>query len=772
MKNKFKFLFALSFVTLLMGCNSEGNLNLPEISDNQNNNGNSSNNGSNTGDSTISVTGVSFTKSSFSMEIKSTYTLKATVAPANASNKNVTWSSSNTAVATISDTGVVTGISVGETTITVTTEDGHKTATCKVNVLGIGEVENSEVVEVVVPNDNINDDFAITCNDMSTISHEGNVYTLSPTTELVYSLSGKLNGRIVVDSTARVELDLNNVSITSSENSPIYIANSDDVEIKSTKDTINYIVDSRTGYTDEVEGQGEGAIYSENGDLKFTGKGKTSISSTYYDGIRTKDNLSLKNSQLKITAVNNGIRANDGIEIESGALDIECGNDGLHTKNTDISTKGNQRGNIDIVGGSILINCVSDGLDAAYNVNISGDPAIEIKTEKFSSYSGEKVSGGSNDVTTITNYFRVTSSYYKSGDKFAAYINGTWYPMTFKESTSGRSSYHVFTYQKPQDATSVQFFKFSSSQEYSTTTYTAYSDAKAFSNYGDMITVNSISGSKMSLSSWSTYSSSQGGGGFPGGPGGGGFGPGQEGNTDKAEESAKGIKADNEIHIDGGSIAITAYDDGLHTNCPTEKFENDTYSTGNLYITAGELNISASDDGIHADCDLYISGGTILVSEAYEGIEGNTINISGGDVTVFASDDGVNAASGKKSPAITVSGGRLDETVSPNGDTDGIDSNGTYTQTGGIVIARGPNSMMAAALDTDGAVTLKGGTLILLGSIEKSPSLTNMTLTSGLSGHSTGNHSIKVGTETISYNNKYSYAKTTVYSDQGTAKIA
>ena len=62
-------------------------------------------------------------------------TLTATVNPSNATNKNVTWSSSDNAVATV-DNGKVTAVKAGTATITVTTEDGNKTATCKVTVTG------------------------------------------------------------------------------------------------------------------------------------------------------------------------------------------------------------------------------------------------------------------------------------------------------------------------------------------------------------------------------------------------------------------------------------------------------------------------------------------------------------------------------------------------------------------------------------------------------------------------------------------------------------
>jgi len=81
----------------------------------------------------VPVTGVSLSKSTLSVGIGSTETLTATVAPTDASNKNVTWESSNTAVATVSN-GVVTGVSEGTSTITVKTVDGSYTATCSVTV--------------------------------------------------------------------------------------------------------------------------------------------------------------------------------------------------------------------------------------------------------------------------------------------------------------------------------------------------------------------------------------------------------------------------------------------------------------------------------------------------------------------------------------------------------------------------------------------------------------------------------------------------------------
>ncbi len=83
---------------------------------------------------TIAVTGVTLDKTSATMIEGESLTLTATVAPENATNKNVTWSSSDTNVATVSASGVITAKSPGTATITVKTADGSKTATCVVTV--------------------------------------------------------------------------------------------------------------------------------------------------------------------------------------------------------------------------------------------------------------------------------------------------------------------------------------------------------------------------------------------------------------------------------------------------------------------------------------------------------------------------------------------------------------------------------------------------------------------------------------------------------------
>lgn len=95
----------------------------------------------------IPVTGVQLDKTSVSVKDGETVNLEATVDPADADNKTVTWSSDNTAVATVAN-GTVTAVKTGKANITVTTEDGSKTAVCEVTV---SCNHNMSKTEAVVP---------------------------------------------------------------------------------------------------------------------------------------------------------------------------------------------------------------------------------------------------------------------------------------------------------------------------------------------------------------------------------------------------------------------------------------------------------------------------------------------------------------------------------------------------------------------------------------------------------------------------------------------
>ncbi len=91
----------------------------------------------------VAVTGVTLNKNTLALYEGASETLTAAVSPENAANKNVTWESSNTDIATVSAEGVVTAAVQGSCTITVTTEDGGFTAQCEVTVTEQTLIESS-----------------------------------------------------------------------------------------------------------------------------------------------------------------------------------------------------------------------------------------------------------------------------------------------------------------------------------------------------------------------------------------------------------------------------------------------------------------------------------------------------------------------------------------------------------------------------------------------------------------------------------------------------
>lgn len=88
---------------------------------------------------TVSLKGISLNKSSLTIKEKSAENLYINYAPGNATNKKVTWKSSNTSIVTVDNQGKVTGVKPGSATITVISNDGGHVSTCKVTVESISK---------------------------------------------------------------------------------------------------------------------------------------------------------------------------------------------------------------------------------------------------------------------------------------------------------------------------------------------------------------------------------------------------------------------------------------------------------------------------------------------------------------------------------------------------------------------------------------------------------------------------------------------------------
>ena len=84
--------------------------------------------------SKVAVSSISFSSSTTGINVGGSKKLSVIIKPTNATNKGVTWSSSNTSVVSVDQNGKITGKKVGSATITATAKDGGKKAICKVTV--------------------------------------------------------------------------------------------------------------------------------------------------------------------------------------------------------------------------------------------------------------------------------------------------------------------------------------------------------------------------------------------------------------------------------------------------------------------------------------------------------------------------------------------------------------------------------------------------------------------------------------------------------------
>lgn len=529
-----------------------------------------------------------------------------------------------------------TTASGGETTITsdITKED--------TDVTHADDAENYRV--------SITGDFTVTSDTSDGVTQSGSVYTITKAGE--YTVAGLLSeGQLIVDAgdENEVTIVLNGTSITGSSGSPIYVKNASEVKIKSEENSFNEVIDNRAEATeDSSDDAGNAAIYATC-DLKLVGKGALVVTANYNNGIQSKDDLSIKNVIVKVTAVNNAFKGNDAVDIESGnIIAISAKGDGIKTSNSSISNKGNQKGIVTITGGNIDVYAACDGIDAAYGVDISGDGNLNIYTDTYSEYSEEVTSSGS---------------------------------------SSGTSAGHGSSGNKTASANTVSYVAASDT----------IANAPGGFGGGNMGGMDGQNGGNKA------------GGDRPGMPG--DFN--ESGNSSGQSYSTKGIKAESEISISGFTI-----------------------------------NICSTDDGIHANSD----SGVLETGEDGKG----TIVINGGSITISSGDDGINACTGdgKTSPIVNVTGGYIDVTTT-SGDTDGIDSNGNYVQTGGFVLVKGGSSSgnVSGSIDVDGTVTITGGTCVALGGVCETPiNSANAYVLSSVS-FSSGRYSLKdaSGNEVISF---------------------
>lgn len=178
-----------------------------------------------------------------------------------------------------------------------------------------------------------------------------------------------------------------------------------------------------------------------------------------------------------------------------------------------------------------------------------------------------------------------------------------------------------------------------------------------------------------------------------------------------------GIKSGTTDSETAQDASLTIRELTLTINAPV----NDAINAEQLLnVESGTLTLDAADDALHCDLVMNIGadsteGPTLTITNAYEGIEAAALNIASGDIDITCEDDCLNAGNSSLTNydfEINISGGTLRAYTTAG---DGFDSNGTMTISGGDIEVWTANAADNQPLDSDGGISLTGGTVLAAG---------------------------------------------------------
>ena len=227
--------------------------------------------------------------------------------------------------------------------------------------------------------------------DGSTIEVSGEGATskdtqLTISDEGTYVITGTLkDGQIVVDAedTDKVQIVLNGVSITCSDNAPIYIKNADKVFITLEEGTENTLIDG-VEYTQIDDNNVDGVIYSK-ADLTINGDGTLNITGNYQHGIASQDDLIITGGTFHITAVKDALNGKDCVKIKDGTFNLSAATgNGIQSKNSEDTTKGY----VYICGGDITVLKCQEGIEGTAIIVKDGTINITAEDDGFNAASG------------------------------------------------------------------------------------------------------------------------------------------------------------------------------------------------------------------------------------------------------------------------------------------------------------------------------------------------------------------------------------------------
>ncbi len=413
--------------------------------------------------------------------------------------------------------------------------------------------------------------------------------TVQITEEATYLISGTLDdGMLVVNApkTAKLQLVLNGVDITSSDCAALYILEADKVVITLAEGTQNSLTNG--GSFTPIDGENvDAALYAKQ-DLTINGSGQLAVTSPAGHGIVGKDALVITGGTLQVDAASHALDVNDSVRFTNASLTATAGKDGIHCENNDDPSCGF----VYISGGSLDIEAEGDGISAGYYLHITGGT--------FQILAGGGYENGAQHSSGGWGGFPGGGPGGGGGrpGKRSGSMGGTAADTADDDSTSMKGIKSVYTMQLDGGSFAIDSADDSLHCDASMTgnggTY-ALAYGAAPSHAEENLTVNA-------------------------------------GNI-VITTSYEGLEALH-IAVTGGDIHLVATDDGLNAAGGTDS--SGAGGRDNLFGGGGHGFLSGNSDG-----SIVVSGGTLYINSSGDGMDANgTLEISGGHTTIVGPTQG------------------------------------------------------------------------------------------------------------------------------------
>lgn len=387
--------------------------------------------------------------------------------------------------------------------------------------------------------------------------------TVTVTRAGTYRFTGSLSQgqlRVSVGEQDKVQLVLENVSVSCTGGPALYILSGDKIFVTLADGSENHL--ETTGeFTNTAETNLDGAVFSKS-DVTFNGTGSLAVTCETAHGMVSKDDMKITGGTYTVTAAKQGISGKDSLRICGGDITVNSGTDGLRSKNDEDAA----RGYIYISGGTWNITAGGDGMDASGEILIVGGT--------FTVFTGE----GSDSVT-------------HSDGSWGGGMMGGW-PGGWEDT------------QTDTDAVSCKAVKAGTQLTLTGGTFTLDSQDDALHCGGDL----TVSGGEYTIASGDDALHADGALTV------------SNGNMEitKSYEGLEGTY----ITVSGGDIRLTASDDGMNAAGGNDGSgmagpwgqggfgeATDAY----ILISGGTLRMDAGGDGIDSNGDLTVTGGTVYL---------------------------------------------------------------------------------------------------------------------------------------------------------------